>query len=329
VSLAGYSLQIILEHGEKLAGMIQLRELQNVIGQNHSTGVGSSHSSAESQMSGAVWDLIQLVGERARRNTVLLMDRDNAEVFYSKVSELDEVFYCLDRHLDYVISTEQPLWIQIQRACELSKACVTILHEAMHYRNENHLWYPPPEGLTPWYCHPLVRSGLWSIASFMLHLLNEGSGIETSAKSDLYTHLEVLTEVLLEAYAGAVTAKVERGEEHRGLLDEFWNRRDTLLDSLYQQVQDFVDGRHQVNILAFARCHHFLLLIMYTPLKCLFLQDLNEGFEEQKEEILRKLSSHLLSIAKRHECYRALWRICCDLNDSVLLRNLMVWIWLF
>jgi nuclear pore complex protein Nup133 len=33
-------------------------------------------------MSGALWDMIQLVGERARRNTVLLMDRDSAEVFY-------------------------------------------------------------------------------------------------------------------------------------------------------------------------------------------------------------------------------------------------------
>ncbi|KAK4577053.1 hypothetical protein RGQ29_027530 [Quercus rubra] len=290
-----YSLQIILEHGEKLAGMIQLRELQNVISQNRSIGVGSSHSSAEIRMSGALWDLIQLVGERARRNTVLLMDRDNAEVFYSKVSDLEDIFYCLDRHLDYVISIEQPLGIQIQRACELSNACVTIIHEAMHYRNDNHLWYPPPEHLTPWYCQPVVRNGLWSIASYMLQLFNEASGIDMSAKSDLYTHLEVLTEVLLEAYAGAVTAKVDRGEGHKGLLDEYWNRRDTLLDSLYKQVLDYVEGRHQ---------------------------DLNE--DEKKEEILQKLSSRLLSIAKRHECYRAMWRICCDLNDSVLLRNLMM-----
>uniref|UniRef100_A0A2N9HRM5 Nucleoporin Nup133/Nup155-like N-terminal domain-containing protein n=1 Tax=Fagus sylvatica TaxID=28930 RepID=A0A2N9HRM5_FAGSY len=291
-----YSLQIILEHGEKLAGMIQLRELQNMIGQNRSIGVGSSHSSAEIQMSGALWDLIQLVGERARRNTVLLMDRDNAEVFYSKVSDLEEMFYCLDRHLDYVISIEQPLGIQIQRACELSNACVTIIHEAMHYRNDNHLWYPPPECLTPWYCQPIVRNGLWSIASFMLQLLNDASSIEMSAKSDLCTHLEVLTEVLLEAYAGAVTAKVERGDGHKGLLDECWNRRDTLLDSLYQQVLENVEGRHQ---------------------------DLNEGSEEKREELLRNLSSRLLSIAKQHECYKAMWRICCDLNDSVLLRNLM------
>ena len=250
-------MQIILEHGEKLAGMIQLRELQNMIGQNRSIGVGSSHSSAEIRMSGALWDLIQLVGERARRNTVLLMDRDNAEVFYSKVSDLEDIFYCLDRHLDYVISIEQPLGIQIQRACELSNACVTIIHEAMHYRNDNHLWYPPPEHLTPWYCQPVVRNGLWSIASYMLQLFNEASGIDMSAKSDLYTHLEVLTEVLLEAYAGAVTAKVDRGEGHKGLLDEYWNRRDTLLDSLYKQVLDYVEGRHQVNILSCSRCSSF------------------------------------------------------------------------
>lgn len=71
-----------MEHGEKLSAMIQLRELQNLISQNRSTSVGSSNSNVDIQMSGALWDMIQLVGERARRNTVLLMDRDSAEVFY-------------------------------------------------------------------------------------------------------------------------------------------------------------------------------------------------------------------------------------------------------
>jgi nuclear pore complex protein Nup133 len=80
--LPGYALQIILEHGEKLSAMIQLRELQNLISQNRSTSVGSSNSNVDIQMSGALWDMIQLVGERAGRNTVLLMDRDSAEVFY-------------------------------------------------------------------------------------------------------------------------------------------------------------------------------------------------------------------------------------------------------
>ena len=128
-------MQIILEHGEKLAGMIQLRELQNVISQNRSTGVGTPHARPDIHISGALWDLIQLVGERTRRNTVLLMDRDNAEVFYSKVSDLEEVFYCLDRQLQYIVSVEQPHGIQIQRACEISNACVSIVRTAMHYKN--------------------------------------------------------------------------------------------------------------------------------------------------------------------------------------------------
>ncbi|PKI64225.1 hypothetical protein CRG98_015412 [Punica granatum] len=106
------SLQNILEHGEKLAGMIQLRELQNTISQNRSTAVDSSYSGPEYETASALWDLIQLVGERARRNTVLLMDRDNAEVFYSKVSDLEEVFYCLEMQLDYLVGVEQPLGVQ-------------------------------------------------------------------------------------------------------------------------------------------------------------------------------------------------------------------------
>ncbi|KAB2075223.1 hypothetical protein ES319_A07G207300v1 [Gossypium barbadense] len=291
-----HSLQIILEHGEKLSAIIQLRELQNIINQNRSTGVGSTHSSFENQVSGALWDLIQLVGERARRNTVLLMDRDNAEVFYSKVSDLEQVFYCLERHLEYIISMEQPVGFQIHKACELSNSCVTIFRAAMDYKNENHLWYPPPEGLTPWYCQPVVRNGLWSIASFMLQLLKETSEIDMSAKSELYSHLEALAEVLLEASSGAINAKVERGEEHKGLLNEYWSRRDAILDSLYQQVKGFVEAGYQ---------------------------DLTDNTGENKEEILKNLSSSLLSIAKRHEGYQTMWNICCDLNDSGLLKNLM------
>lgn len=240
-----------MEHGEKLAGIIQLRELQNMINQNRSNTAASLHSSSEAQISGALWDLIQLVGERARRNTVLLMDRDNAEVFYSKVSDLEEVFFCLDRHLEYVISKEQPLEVQIQRVCELSNAIVSIVRIAMLYRNDHHVWYPPPEGLTPWYSQPVVRNGMWRVASFMLQLLNETSGLDISAKSDLYIHLEVLAEIVLDAYAGAIASKLERGEEHKGLLSEYWNRRNSLLDSLYQQVKEIVEGGHQVNLFAF------------------------------------------------------------------------------
>ncbi|KAG5251990.1 nuclear pore complex protein [Salix suchowensis] len=291
-----HSMLTIMEHGEKLAGMIQLRELQNAISQNRSNMSGSPHSSSEAQLSGALWDLIQLVGERARCNTVLLMDRDNAEVFYSKVSDLEEVFYCLYSYLAYIINEEQPREAQIQRACELSNAIVSIVRSAMLYRNEHHMWYPLSQGLTSWCCQPVVRNGLWSVASFMLQLLHGTSELELSAKLDLYAHLEVLAEVVLEAYSGAITANVERGGEHKGLLDEYWNRRDSLLDSLYKQVKYFAEGGHQ---------------------------GLNVRTDEPDEEIPRKLTSNLLSISKRHEGYNTMWSICCDINDSTLLRNLM------
>ncbi|XP_057528042.1 nuclear pore complex protein NUP133 isoform X1 [Amaranthus tricolor] len=288
------TLQIILEDGEKLTGMIQLRELQNLISQNRSIGMNSQHSGANGEASGSLWDLIQIVGERARRNAVLLMDRDNAEVFYSKISNLEEIFYCLEKHLDYIINVGQPFKVQVQRVCELSKECVTLLRSAMQYKNEHHVWYPPPDGLVPWYSQPVVRDGLWSVASFMIKILDDTSGIDLSSKSDICSHLEVLADVVLEAYVGAITAKIERGEEHKGLSDEYWRKRDALFDSLYQQIKGFVN----------VRC-----------------QDSDE--KEQKELVLRELSSNLLSVARRHEAYRTLWNICCDLNDSTLLKELM------
>lgn len=291
-----HALQIILEHVEKLTGMIQLRELQNMISKSHSTGVNSQQSSLEKEVSGALWDLIQMVGERARRNTVLLMDRDNAEVFYSKISDLEEVFYCLKKHLDYIISVEQPLKVQVQRVCELSQACVTIIRSAMHYKNEHHMWYPPPDGFAPWYSQAVVREGLWTVASFMIGTLADSSGIDLPSKSDICAHLEMLANVVLDAYVGAITAKIERGEEHNGLSNEYWKRRDTLLDSLYQQIKVFANVRYQDSV---------------------------DGNGEQKEVMLRELSLNLLSIARRHEAYPTLWNICCDLNNSTLLKELM------
>ncbi|CAI0383867.1 unnamed protein product [Linum tenue] len=289
------SLLTILEHGEKLDGMIHLREVQNTISQSRAPASGGL-SGSESQVSGALWDLIQLVGERARRNTVLLMDRDNAEVFFSKVSDLEELFYCLDLHLDYILNDDQPLEFQIQRASELSNAIASIFRATAFYRDEHHMWYPPPEGLTPWNCQPVVRNGMWRVASFMVQLLNETSRLGESAILDFHSHLEVLAEVLLEAYAGAIESKLGRAEEYKGLLDEYWKRRDFLLESLYHQVKYLVEGKRQ-------------FLAIETG--------------EQHEEILRKLSAGLLAISKRHEGYSIMWGICCDFNDSELLKKLM------
>lgn len=234
--------------------MIQLRELQNIISQSHSAAIESLYSGSDYETANALWDLIQLVGERARRNTVLLMDRDNAEVFYSKVSDLEEVFHCLEKQLEYLVSIEQPLGIQIRRAFELSDACVTIIRTAMDYRKEYHLWYPPPEGLAPWYCQLIVRNGLWTLASFLLQRLNDETFDTLSAKPKIFTQLEALTDVLLEAYTGAITAKVERGEQEKALLDEYWNRRDALLDSLYQQTKDVLRAGQRVQLLPLNLC---------------------------------------------------------------------------
>lgn len=244
--MAGHSLQTIMEHGEKLAGVIQLRELQHSLTKSRRNRTGSDEDSLD-EMAGSLWDLIQMVGEKARRNTVLLMDRDNAEVFYSKISDIEEIFCCLSLQLQDIIDGGQSLIVQIKRACELSNACVVLLRGAMQYRNEHETWYPAPEGITSWYCQPVVRNGLWCIASLILKLFKES--VNWKEKSHLYSYLEQLTDVLLELYTGAITGKVERQEEHRGILDEYWNRRDALLGSLYQHIKDFVDHKYQVCIL--------------------------------------------------------------------------------
>lgn len=128
---------------------------------------------------------------------------------------------------------------------------MSYLRENELYKNnsliDHHVWYPSPEGLTPWYCRTVVRNGLWNIASLMLQLSNESNRLDRPKKLEFYSHLEVLAEVLLEVYSGAITAKTELEEDSKGLLNEYWNRRDTILSTLYQQVKSFVELKHQVN----------------------------------------------------------------------------------
>ncbi|CAL4929904.1 unnamed protein product [Urochloa decumbens] len=287
----------IMEHGEKLSGMIQLRELHNALIQQRS----STHLSPQlkTQITGALWNLIQLVGEKARRNTVLLMDRDNAEVFYSRVSDIEDLFYCLAHQLQYIITREEHPSVQMQRALELANACITLVHAALHYRKEHKEWYPSPEGLITWNSHLVVRSGIWSLASFIMELLGESGAADMSMKSNLWSQLEGLTDILLEAYLILLTAKFERGQEHGVLVQEYCERRDELLGALYNLAKQIVETKYE--------------------------QELRDGTDnlDLKESIFREVISPILATAKRHEGYQTLWQICSDLNDSVLLRSLM------
>lgn len=68
--------------------------------------------------------------------------------------------------------------------------------------------------------------------------------------------------------------------------------------------------------------NHFLFFFFAQTYSS--MQELGEAAEEQKLEIFGKLSSGLLSIAKRHEGYKTLWNVCCGLNNTELLKNVMV-----
>ncbi|XP_020102961.1 nuclear pore complex protein NUP133 [Ananas comosus] len=292
------ALLTILENGEKLSGMIQLRELQNVLSQQRLGTANSSSSQSYIHTAGSLWSLIQLVGEKARRNTVLLMDRDNAEVFYSKVSDIEEFFYCLSHYLQYIINGESSFFIRMEQAFELANACTLLIQSAMRYRDEHKNWYPSPEGLTPWNSQPVVRSGLWSIAAFIMQLLKESGEVDISGKSKLWSQFQGLTATLLDAYTGSISAKIERGEERKGLLEEYCRRREELLGSMYEFAKRIVEAKYQES--------------------CKGVDD-----NETKESIYREVTSPILLIAKQHEGYQTLWHICYDLGDTELLRNLM------
>lgn len=289
------ALNEILEHGEKLASMVALRELNNTRAQPKSTSSTMFSQYNAGDLSGAVWDMIQLVGDKARRNNVVLMDRDKVEVFYTRVSELEELFVCIQQHAAFLVQRDQAVRVQIERACELAKACSTILQVAIAYRDAQQAWYPSPEGITPWYCKQNVRSGLWKVATMLLELKVEGDMSEPTLTAEVMRQVEEMTDFLLEGYAGAITAKVEREEEYRGLQMEYWTRRDRLLTALQQhafQVAAQKAGR-------------------------------GENAEQQRLSILQTLYTPLIALARRHAAFPSLLQMCIDLDDHKRLRTLM------
>lgn len=246
----------IMEHGEKLSSLIHLRELQNML---------LSQQEKKPSHTGSLWKLIQLVGEKARRNNVILMDRDNVEVFYNKVSDLEEFFSCLSHYLDHIITPdngEQPqssLRTQMDHAFELSSACINLIQSALQYRHDQNDWYPSLEGLTHWNSQPVVRSGLWAMASFLSELSKEVPGVDDmSVKEELLSLLQGLTDALLDAYTGSITAKIERGEESQGLSLEYHAHTDQLLRSLYQLAKVITESKYQVRFFFFKRMIYFL-----------------------------------------------------------------------
>ena len=52
--------------------------------------------------------------------------------------------------------------------------------------------------------------------------------------------------MLLEGYIGLLTAKFERGEEHGVLVQEYCERRDELLGSLYDLAKQIIEAKYQV-----------------------------------------------------------------------------------
>lgn len=60
----------------------------------------------------------------------------------------------------------------------------------------------------------------------MYQLLRKTSGIDGFSTSDLFSHLEVISDVLLEAYTGAIIAKLELGKEHTGFVGRVLEYKD-------------------------------------------------------------------------------------------------------
>ncbi|KAH7276894.1 hypothetical protein KP509_39G025700 [Ceratopteris richardii] len=294
------TLHLIMEHGEKLSAVISLRELHNLSAQARQQGLLDSEWSSKTEVteaSGAMWELVLLTGEKARRNNVMLLDRDKAEIFYSRITELEDLFSCIHLHFDVIVIKEQPTQAQAEKACEIAHACAKALKTGIRFRDTHHTWYPSPEGLTPWYCKPVVRMGLWKLATVILDLKEEVSVLLPSLVMTLMSHLEEVADVLLEAYAGAITAMVEREEEYRALQMEYWSRRDLLLSAMHQHVRRlFEDANKDAD---------------------------GEIGERNRLNILQELYSPLVSLARRHAGYQTLWDICSELKDMSSLRSFM------
>eukprot|EP00897_Mesotaenium_endlicherianum_P010434 jgi/Mesen1/9419/ME000614S08669 len=142
------ALLAILEHGEKLAAVSHLRSLHNAGPPRNSVPPGSTQGSAASSASSVLWEAVQLAGSEVRQANALLRGRESGEVFYTRVSEVGQLFSAVQLEGEKLIGrgSEQfrgvPLGVQASRLCQLADALTGAVQAALQYREAQRRWYP-------------------------------------------------------------------------------------------------------------------------------------------------------------------------------------------
>jgi hypothetical protein len=83
------ALPLILEHSEKIASAVALREFQNAASDFAQQSAQGLFTPSKTDPGQAILSIVRAAGESILKRQVALADRDSVEVLYTRVSNLE------------------------------------------------------------------------------------------------------------------------------------------------------------------------------------------------------------------------------------------------
>ncbi|GAQ89578.1 nuclear pore complex protein Nup133 [Klebsormidium nitens] len=296
------ALTAILEHSEKIASAVALREFQNAASDFAQQSAPGPFTPSETDPGQATLTVVRAAGERGLRRHVALSGRDSVEVFYTRVSSLEDFFSSLTSHAAaacFADVSQAPLRLQAERVCELMDAAGRVVEAARKTRDAHASSFESIPGL-PWTASPPVLDGLWTLCRLASDVQTRAASSNPSLVPLINQRLRSLGEMLLDGHRESLEATLQAGgrADVIGARKEYAARRDVLLRAQLHFVRGAataVPGGDQSG----------------------------PGSEVERARATTREYAYLAAVAKKHGCFEVLADICEDRGDDARLLDYM------
>eukprot|EP00898_Chlorokybus_atmophyticus_P000441 jgi/Chlat1/1398/Chrsp12S01974 len=231
----------ILEHGEKTAAMVALREAHNFFVEQRWAQGDEANSPALAQEDNqvgapsanmhagrALQNIIQAVWESEQQLSSLLAGRDPAEVFYARVSHIASFYVALQLHAKRLVGGVADAAVAFEYLTELSEAAAAAVNAAFRYKSDvtERLLPERTDSRPTWLASLEVRGGLQALVEATIAMRPRLRAAAPTALPALAEQLLGLAELTLDNYRRAVAVDLNNNQDASSLRNAYVELRD-------------------------------------------------------------------------------------------------------
>jgi hypothetical protein len=167
---------MVMEHGEKLAAMVKLNELQTSFSRHTLiTQITPSLPTTPCSLS-AVWDCILLAGSAMRNSNIAFSEYSYSTLFFSRPSSSLSLFFSsISQHAKTIVfrnesihGDDMALSESVRRLIQLVETSEKVFQSVGKFKEMYARFYPEFLVDEPWSIRPAIRKALWRICSISI-----------------------------------------------------------------------------------------------------------------------------------------------------------------